>query len=417
MDARHDDQLQYVSAGEAARLLGVKTQTLYSYASRGMLRSKPEPGTTRSLYERRDVERLATKRKGREPAPPSSKGDHERPTEILPALTSAVTQIAPTGPRYRGHDFKELVRHPGQFENVAELLWSGMLLEEPLTWEPDVVPQNLEATLKALHGADAYVPLLRLLSAVCLVLGVSATDELRSGSTARLARRLVTTFARCASALHKRGGPLYKPAAGESIARIVLRSMGHEASTEAVAAINAVLIACADHELSPATYAVRIVASTGAGLHACLSGGLSAHSGHRLGGRVDRLEDLITGSASPKDLRAKLATGSKAFGSASFLPYDSSDPRGHFLMTIARDIAPKGRLQHLQELISRTEAEAAEHPTLEIGLIGVARALDLPRRAPGMLWVLGRSAGWVAHTIEQRLTANVIRPRARFVSA
>jgi citrate synthase len=410
------DTGRFLSTREAAEQLGVKPQTLYSYVSRGVLQSVPEAGSTRSLFEREAVQALAQQRgRGRGPAPsPGPAARAERPSEILPALASAVTQITPRGPRYRDHDFRELAQYPGQFENVAELLWSGVLLDEPLTWEADVVPQNLEPTLRALHGGGHYVPVLRLLSAACLVLGESATDELRSGSTARLARRLVTTFARCLSVLQSRSGALYAPQRGESLAAIALHSLGAEPDAASLAAVNALLIACADQELSPSTYAVRIVASTGAGLHACLSAGISAHSGHRLGGSVDRLEDLISCSSSAADLGAKLRHNGRGLSSAPFLPYEHGDPRGLFLMKLAEGVDPHGRLRPLRELVASTQPEAIERPTLELGLVAVARALKLPRRAPGLLWVLGRSAGWVAHVIEQRLLASVIRPRARF---
>ncbi len=55
-----------------------------------------------------------------------------------------------------------------------------------------------------------------------------------------------------------------------------------------------------------------------------------------------------------------------------------------------------------------------ERPTLDLGLVAVARALGLPESAPLALFAAGRTAGWIAHAIEQAGTRRLIRPRARY---
>jgi len=49
---------EFLTAAEAAAKLGVKPATLYSYASRGRLRSFRQGIRRRSLYRRRDVDAL-----------------------------------------------------------------------------------------------------------------------------------------------------------------------------------------------------------------------------------------------------------------------------------------------------------------------------------------------------------------------
>ena len=41
---------EYVSASEATRLLRIKPQTLYTYVSRGLIRSLAQPNDKRRLY-------------------------------------------------------------------------------------------------------------------------------------------------------------------------------------------------------------------------------------------------------------------------------------------------------------------------------------------------------------------------------
>ncbi len=56
-----------------------------------------------------------------------------------------------------------------------------------------------------------------------------------------------------------------------------------------------------------------------------------------------------------------------------------------------------------------------ERPNIDFALAGVTRVLKLPRGAPLMLFAIGRSVGWIGHAIEQYATAQLIRPRAKYV--
>ena len=61
----------YLSREEVLEILGIKRQTLYSYVSRGFVRSIPQPGGHASYYLREDIERVkakSTARSGHGPA-------------------------------------------------------------------------------------------------------------------------------------------------------------------------------------------------------------------------------------------------------------------------------------------------------------------------------------------------------------
>jgi citrate synthase len=63
------------------------------------------------------------------------------------------------------------------------------------------------------------------------------------------------------------------------------------------------------------------------------------------------------------------------------------------------------------------ERAGREPPSLDLGLVAVAAALHLPPGSAAALFALGRSAGWVAHALEQRESGILLRPRARFIPA
>ena len=52
------DGEEYLESGEAARLLGVKRETLYAYVSRGLIQSYRQGIKRQRLYRRADVDAL-----------------------------------------------------------------------------------------------------------------------------------------------------------------------------------------------------------------------------------------------------------------------------------------------------------------------------------------------------------------------
>ena len=65
LSADRQRDTEYVSGAEAAVLLGVKGQTLYTYVSRGVIQSLPTPNGHRHLYLRADIEKLRARPRAR----------------------------------------------------------------------------------------------------------------------------------------------------------------------------------------------------------------------------------------------------------------------------------------------------------------------------------------------------------------
>ena len=80
------DGEEYVDSAEAARLLGVKRETLYAYVSRGLLRSYRQGIKRQRLYRRGDIESLLRL----EPSPrsPASARSGRRLTWEIPLAES-----------------------------------------------------------------------------------------------------------------------------------------------------------------------------------------------------------------------------------------------------------------------------------------------------------------------------------------
>ena len=53
-------------------------------------------------------------------------------------------------------------------------------------------------------------------------------------------------------------------------------------------------------------------------------------------------------------------------------------------------------------------------PNIDFAIATVGAVLHLPRGAGLSMFVLGRTAGWIGHAMEQYRTGLMIRPRARY---
>jgi citrate synthase len=395
-----------VDAREAARILGVKVATLYSYASRGWVRAFPSGLHRVKRYLRADLDRLrhrANARLGHEAVAAGALRWGE------PVLSSALTEIRPDGPWYRGHSVLQLAR-TSRFESVAELLWTGALPTAPGLWSR---PEPFPVRLPTRTG--------------------SPIDALIAGlSSLRLARRRRHPWT--AGTAVEPGAPelvwtlvgLVAAASGQrpadalaapSVASGLQLALGAQRSGRKV--IEATLVLCADHELNASSFAARVAASTGADLEACVIAALATFSGPRHGAESLRVQSLLDEALRPERARATLLArvqrGESLPGFGHRL-YPHGDPRGPLLLSLAAGAArPTRSLATLQALVSEAARLDLGAPNLDVGLLAVAHALRLPPWSGQVLFCVGRSAGWIAHVTEQRTSGELLRPRARYV--
>ncbi len=406
-------QPAFLDGAAAAALLGVKRETLYAYASRGLVRSEPTGQGRERRYRRDDLERLKARHDARSGHGAVAAGALRWGE---PVLESALTAIDAGGPRYRGLPAVELAES-ASFEAVAELLWSGALPAERPAWR--AVGIGVRAgPLRALLPPGSH-PLATLALAVP-ALGAADPDRFGAAAEAEMARARVLVL-RLASLLGFAADPGHARAAvaSGSVARAVLAGLGARPDPAAERAVDRALILLADHELNASAFAVRITASARADLYACFSAGLAAASGPLHGGSCDRVEALVADAGSPAGARAvvrALVRRGEAVPGFGHVLYPEGDPRAPPLLRAAVELAPRaGPLRTLLALIDAMAEQGGAPPTVDFGLVAVALALGLPPGAAVSLFAVGRAAGWVAHVLEQREAGFILRPRARYV--
>jgi citrate synthase len=412
-------QSQYLSSCEASDFLGVKTSTLYSYVSKGLIRSVPQAGNRANLYFREDLEKLSTRIGGRAGIPETVE------TAVRwgqPVLKTSITEFTAAGPLYRGRAAIELARCDRSFESVAQLLWTGMDDHSLRLWRsiepnPDLLSRIAAAAScpDSLTGAS-----LMSLTSIMTQQRLGAQIDYEREDPSAEAAEFIKNYA-CALGLMGWTRTVFYPQQPMSVAQLLANSLiGQAATPTQIDAINSALIVCADHELSPATFSARVAASTGADLHACIQAAAATHSGTKVGGGCDRSQALLQGVESNEQLDAvlqrhlRIGTTIPGFNPES---YPKNDPRATFLIDLASSIAPQSKLVSLvRNRLEMPPAQTYSHLKIDLGLICLADAIGLPPTAASAIWLTGRCAGWVAHVLEQRLAGFVIRPRAKYIS-
>jgi citrate synthase len=89
--------------------------------------------------------------------------------------------------------------------------------------------------------------------------------------------------------------------------------------------------------------------------------------------------------------------------------YPEGDVRAQALLA-AFSVPPE-----YQALRRAVDDIAGERPNVDFALAAMTEHFDLPADAPLVLFAIARSAGWLAHAMEQASVGRLIRPRARYV--
>ena len=258
-----------LSARDTCRLLGISQATLYAYVSRGLLESRPGKDHRSRLYLRQDVERLAQRKQvGRGAA----RGAAQSLDRGLPVLETQISLIRPDGPYYRGRSAIAMVHDGATLEDVARQLWDcgeddPFTAPSPTLWPAVVAPLATDASLPPLERAMATIPLLALDVRHSFNSAPRVRHEIAAGLLRHNAALLVA-----------------QPPSGAPVHRVLAQAW-HPGDDGFADLVRAALVVCADHELNVSAFAARVVASTGAHLHATVCSGLPRCPGHAMAAR------------------------------------------------------------------------------------------------------------------------------------
>lgn len=395
-----------LDAREAAALLGVKLPTLYAYVSRGLLRSVAEPGGRARRYPRAEVEALRARRRAGGAEAALRWGE--------PLLETSISAMGPEGPSYRGRLALELARADTPFESVAELLWGGALPARRPTW-----PVADAFDVRALTPLASDVPPSAWHPVVVSVLAARDPGRFDNRPEAVLPRARALVRALAASlALGVDPRRAAQAAKAPTVAEALARAAGVAPARPALRLLEQALVLVADHELNASTFAARVVASTHADIYAAVLAGLAALSGPLHGAMTDRVEALLAEVLAVADAeraiheRDRRGEAIPGFGHPF---YPQGDPRAALLLERSARAGRKSEeLARLAAVLRAMDALGRPPPNVDTALVAVRAALGMPRGSAGVLFAVGRCAGWIAHALEQYAAGLPFRPRARY---
>ena len=429
---------EWISAAEAARRLGIKQATLYSYVSRGVLTRRragasrdggagggradggradggreagsgagPRGGGASSLFDPGEVEELA--RRGRPRRPPGLAGL---------VIESGVTEIAGDRLWFRGLDALDLARD-WDFEDVCELLWSGPPRPSPQAGagEWQAVPAAVEAGTAAQAALPpGTYPLERL---QVIVPALAAADPLRlqfdPPAVAAAGRGIIAGLVECLP-LAAPAGPGGLAAPARIPARLWPRLCPDEPAPALLDALRAALILLSDHELAASTLAARVAASVRADPYAVVATGLGAVGGALHGGASLGAETMLAAAqdaaAAPRVVGELLRRGERVPGFGHFV-YRGGDPRAGLLLAMVRSAVPASpRLAVVDAVLAEMHRRALPEPNIDFALAVLASCAGMIRGAGEVIFAVARTAGWLAHALEEYAASTPLRPRA-----
>ena len=368
---------EWIGREAALERMGVKAQTLYAYVSRGLVEMRPDADDSRrSLYRAADIANLNARRaRGR------------RPTEIAastiawgePVISTAIATVHRERLIYRGVDAVEFAES-ATLEDTAALLWDT---SDPISFAS--VPPGPATT-------DPFVALGKLAGSTWPMMGRKPHRVHQDAQTA-IGALAETLGAQPGS------GPVHERLA----AAWSLDARGADR-------IRKVVVLLADHELNASTFAVRVTASTGASMAACLLAGLSALSGPRHGTASTSVIAVLE-EARRIGVEAAIANWLSRYREVPSFGhplYPGGDPRAR---AILEGLPDDDELHALQTAVDKIVGAQAN---VDFALAALVRAENLPKDAGFRLFAIGRSVGWAAHAMEQVATGQLIRPRATY---
>jgi citrate synthase len=405
-----------LSTAEAAARLGVKPATLYAYVSRGLLgRERSAHGRT-STFDPDEVDRLARPGRARRGRRPSA--------ELV--VPSALTAIDHGLPWYRGLAVPELARTRG-FEEVAEWLWTGRFPDPAPTWQAS--QPALDAGRRAQAALPpAALPLERIqVIAAALAAGDELRLELHPAAVTAAGRSLIAGLVDCLPRLAPRSpgpgqGRRGRRASGPALDPIAVRLWGGlsplEPEAGLVGAVDAALVLLADHELAASTVAARVAASVRADPYAVASAGLAVVSGTLHGGASLGIEDLLDeidrADQAATVVGTRLRRGERLRGFGHRL-YPDGDPRAAALLARLRAAAGGSpRMQVVESLLDAAARRGLPDPNVDLALAALAHVAGMTRGAAEAIFATARTAGWIAHALEEYERNTPIRPRALY---
>ena len=319
------------------------------------------------------------------------------------------------------------------FEEVAYLLWHDAL---PNRHQLADLKASLAAqrrlptiTLEVLRAAaQARQPVMDALRMAAGTLSPAEPDAAGLTTEIGLLARMPVIVAAYWRLLHGQTPVAPRADLGEA-ANYLYMLFGAEPTAERVRGLETYLNTVVDHGLNASTFTARVIISTGSDLVSALVGAIGALKGPLHGGApgpaLDMVFEIGESQRAEPYLRAKLERHERLMGFGHRV-YRVRDPRADVLGAAAERLYRRAGDMALYELARSVEATAlallAEYQpgrslqtNVEYYTALLLHGLGLPTELFTPTFAVSRTAGWIAHSLEQRQQSRLIRPQSEYI--
>lgn len=331
---------------------------------------------------------------------------------------------------YQGYDIRDLAEHTS-FSETIFLLWRGQLPTpaERDTFRSEIVaemrlPSQVVELLK-LTPPNSH-PMAVLRTAVSLLANFDPdAEDLSPEANWRKAKRLVAQVPTIIADLQRirSGQPLLSPdPAFDLSANFLYMLRGTPPDKLEQEAMEVLMVLHADHELNASTFTARVIASTLSDMHSALAGALGALKGPLHGGANQRVMEMLLDIPDVETVQAYIAgmlENKKRIMGFGHRVYRTEDPRARHLRKYSELLCESRNEKHLYEISRRIEQTVLEakgmYPNVDFYSATVQHALGIPPEYFTAVFAASRSAGWIAHILEQYADNRLIRPASRYI--
>ena len=343
---------------------------------------------------------------------------------------------------YRGYPIEQLAEH-SSFLEVAYLLMNGELPNQAdfARFEHEVTHHTMmhESLKNFLQGFnyDAHPMAMLAGSVASLSAFYHDTLDLNDPEQRRLAAiRLLAKMPTLAAAAYRYsiGWPIRYPRNNLEYVDRFLHMMFEvpseplEMNPVVAKALDLLFILHADHEQNASTSTVRLVGSTGANPYASVAAGITALWGPAHGGANEAVLKMLEEIGDAKNVASAVAkakdkeSGFRLMGFGHRV-YKNFDPRAKIIREMTHKVLGElGVDDPMLEVAMRLEEAALQddyfiqrklYPNVDFYSGIIYKALKIPTEMFTVMFAIGRTAGWVAHWLEQQVDpeAKIGRPR------
>jgi 2-methylcitrate synthase len=348
------------------------------------------------------------------------------------ADVTAISKVMPetNSLTYRGYAVQDLAEQC-RFEEVAHLLLNGELpnRRQLNAFEKEeranrkiskVLIRAIESFPRKAHPMDATRTAVSFLG-----LEDAEAQDVSEAATRRKAMRLyakIPTAIAAISRLRKGLRPIQpKPELGFS-ENVFHMFFGRVPDPEIVKAFDVSMTLYAEHSFNASTFAARVVASTGADLHAAVTAGIAALKGPLHGGANEAVMHMLKEVGTPAKARGWIDDKLEhhalvmGFGHRVYRSGDSRVPTmSKYRDLVAARLGGEKWVEISRILAEEMLAKKNIHPNLDFpaGPTYYLMGFDIPMFTP--LFVASRITGWSAHVLEQMADNRLIRPLSHYV--